>query len=52
MPKHIEVKNKTSLPGKGEPNSSADLLNPDGTHVFPHRHKWDWFKKPSRQVSE
>lgn len=31
MSKHIEVKNKTSLPGKGEPNSSADLLNPGGT---------------------
>ncbi|WP_174880497.1 hypothetical protein [Metabacillus niabensis] len=70
MPKHSEVKNKNSLPGKGEPNSSIDLLNPngtvkqrryydengrakedidfnhpdDGTHTFPHRHKWDWSK--------
>ncbi|WP_208587654.1 T7SS effector LXG polymorphic toxin [Gracilibacillus suaedae] len=78
MPKHIEVKNKTNLPGKGEPNSSADLLNPDGTvkqrryydengrakedidfnhsddgtHTFPHRHKWDWSKKPPRQKPE
>ncbi|WP_245805902.1 hypothetical protein [Bacillus alkalicellulosilyticus] len=78
MPKHIEVKNKTNLPGKGEPNSSADLLNPDGTvkqrryydengrakedidfnhsddgtHTFPHRHKWDWSKKHPRQKPE
>ncbi|MFP7416674.1 hypothetical protein [Priestia filamentosa] len=76
--KHREVKNKNSLPGKGEPNSSADLLNPDGTvkqrryydeqgrakedidfnhsddgtHTFPHRHKWDWSKKPPRQKPE
>nr|WP_223260260.1 pre-toxin TG domain-containing protein [Priestia megaterium] len=78
IPKHINVKNKTNLPGKGEPNSSADLLNPDGTvkqrryydesgrakedidfnhsddgtHTFPHRHKWDWSKKPPRQKQE
>jgi RHS repeat-associated protein len=78
MPKHSEVKNKNSLPGKGEPNSSVDLLNPngtvkqrryydekgrakedidfnhpdDGTHTFPHRHKWDWSKKPPRQKPE
>ncbi|MED4532071.1 LXG domain-containing protein [Metabacillus fastidiosus] len=78
MPKHSEVKNKNSLPGKGEPNSSTDLLNPDGTvkqrryydeqgrakedidfnhsddgtHTFPHRHKWDWSKKPPRQKPE
>ncbi|MEI3612824.1 hypothetical protein [Pseudogracilibacillus sp. SO30301A] len=78
MPKHIEVKNKTNLSVKGEPNSSADLLNhdgtvkqrryydengrakedidfnhsDDGTHTFPHRHKWDWSKKPPRQKSE
>ncbi len=77
-PKHSEVKNKNNLPGKGEPNSSADLLNPDGTvkqrryydeqgrakedidfnhsddgtHTFPHRHKWDWSKKPPRQKPE
>ncbi|WP_176465637.1 LXG domain-containing protein [Virgibacillus sp. 7505] len=76
--KHSEVKNKNSLPGKGEPNSSKDLLNPDGTvkqrryydengrakedidfnhsddgsHTFPHRHKWDWSKKPPRQKPE
>ena len=29
--KHKVVKNKSSLPSRGEPNSSADLLNPDGT---------------------
>lgn len=78
MRKHSEVKNKSSLPGKGEPNSSVDLLNPDGTvkqrryygengkakedidfnhpddgtHTFPHRHKWDWSKNPPRQKPE
>lgn len=31
MPNHSVVKNKNSLPGKGEPNSSADLLDPDGS---------------------
>ncbi|WP_228464381.1 hypothetical protein [Listeria seeligeri] len=31
MPNHSVVKNKNSLPGKREPNSSADLLNPDGS---------------------
>jgi len=67
-----------NLPGKGEPNFSADLLNSDGTvkqrryydeqgrakkdidfnhsddgtHTFPHRHKWDWSKKPPRQKPE
>ena len=67
-----------SLRGDGEPNSSADLLNPDGsvkqrryygpdgkaledvdfnhsddgTHEFPHRHKWDWNKRPPRQKGE
>ncbi|WP_412096105.1 T7SS effector LXG polymorphic toxin [Bacillus vallismortis] len=78
MPKHSEVKNKNSLPGKGEPNSSTDLLNSDGTvkqrryydekgrakedidfnhsddgtHTFPHRHKWDWTQKKPRQKPE
>jgi toxin YxiD len=77
-PNHYEIKNRNSLPGKGEPNSSSDLLNPDGTvkqrryydeqgrakedidfnhsddgtHTFPHRHRWDWSKKPPRQKSE
>jgi toxin YxiD len=77
-PNHHEIKNRNSLPGKGEPNSSSDLLNPDGTvkqrryydeqgrakedidfnhsddgtHTFPHRHKWDWSKSPPRQKSE
>ncbi|MEI5993339.1 hypothetical protein [Candidatus Enterococcus mansonii] len=63
---------------EGEPNSSADLLNDDGsvkqrryygpdglpiedidynhpddgTHEFPHRHKWDWNKKIPRQKGE
>lgn len=31
MPNHSVVKDKNSLPGKGKPNSSADLLNPDGS---------------------
>ncbi|WP_317913556.1 T7SS effector LXG polymorphic toxin [Carnobacterium maltaromaticum] len=76
--KHTEKKyskESNALDPKGEPNSSADLLNPDGsvkqrryydekgrvledidynhtdngTHVFPHRHKWDWNRKPARQ---
>ena len=65
----------SSLPAtKQAPNSSADLLNPDGsvkqrryydmdgkaemdidfnhtddgTHIFPHIHKWDWTQKPPR----
>ncbi len=73
-PKH-KVNNKDrSLPVKDEPNSSTDLLNPDGTikqrryydsdgkakedidynhtddgtHTFPHRHKWDWSQKKPR----
>jgi len=29
--KHKVEKDKSSLPAKGEPNSSTDLLNPDGT---------------------
>lgn len=64
------------LPTVGQPNSSSDLLNPDGsvkqrryygpdgkadedidynhsddgTHTFPHRHKWDWHTgKPIRK---
>lgn len=75
--KHKEVKHEdaSKLKGDGEPNSSADLLNPDGsvkqrryygpdgraiedidfnhtddgTHEFPHRHQWDWNKRPPRQ---
>ncbi|SPC41583.1 exported hypothetical protein [Carnobacterium divergens] len=69
------TKEKNSLDPRGEPNSSIDLLNPDGsvkqrryydengkvledidynhtdngTHTFPHRHKWDWKKSPPRQ---
>ncbi|WP_288394140.1 RHS repeat-associated core domain-containing protein [uncultured Vagococcus sp.] len=65
------------LDGKDTPNSSADILNADGTvkrrryygkdgravedidynheddgtHEFPHRHEWDWSKKPPRQDS-
>ena len=31
MSKHNEVKDKNNLPGKGEPNSSVDLLNPNGS---------------------
>lgn len=77
--KHKVFENKKkSLDGKGEPNSSADLLNPDGsvkqiryygpdgkpiedidfnhpddgTHEFPHRHQWDWNKRPPRQKGE
>ncbi|MEK4151735.1 T7SS effector LXG polymorphic toxin [Carnobacterium sp. FSL E2-0243] len=68
-------KDKNGLESEGEPNSSQDLLNPDGsvkqrryydkngdiledidynhtdngTHTFPHRHKWDWNKQPPRQ---
>ncbi len=75
---HNVVSDSNSLKGKGEPNSSADLLNPDGsvkqrryygpdgkpledidfnhsddgTHEFPHRHKWDWNKRPPRQKGE
>ncbi|MBC1361244.1 hypothetical protein HCJ09_07010 [Listeria welshimeri] len=78
MPKHIIVENKQSLPGKAMSNSSADLLNPDGsvkqrryydekgrakedidfnhsddgTHEFPHRHEWDWDRKPPRKPSK
>lgn len=40
-----KVSNKGSLPKEGEPNSSIDKLNSDGTHTFPHRHKWDWNQK-------
>lgn len=29
--KHKEESDKSNLPAKGEPNSSTDLLNPDGT---------------------
>ncbi|CAM2363602.1 hypothetical protein [Listeria seeligeri] len=49
MPDH-EVVEKGSLPKAGKPNSSADILNADGTHEFPHRHKWDWTnpEKPKR----
>ncbi|MBO0467510.1 hypothetical protein JZO73_08160 [Enterococcus plantarum] len=69
---------KRNLDKEGEPNSSADLLNDDGsvkqrryygpdglpiedidynhpddgTHEFPHRHKWDWNKKIPRQKGE
>ena len=77
--KHKVFENKKkSLDGKGEPDSSADLLNPDGsvkqrryygpngkpiedidfnhsddgTHEFPHRHQWDWNKRPPRQEGE
>lgn len=66
----------TSLPANGEPNSSTDLEEPDGslkqrryfgpdgkaekdidykhsngdgTHSFPHNHKWDWSKASPRQ---
>lgn len=70
----ISANNRFSIQGK--PNSSVDILNPDGsvkqrryfddlgravedidfnhaddgTHVFPHRHKWDWTNpdKPKR----
>ncbi len=65
-----------SLSAKGEPNSSIDLYNKDGTllqrrfygndgrasldvdfshgngdgsHTFPHMHKWDWTKNPPRE---
>lgn len=51
----------TSLPVKGDANSSADLLDPDGTvkqrryydtddgtHTFPHRHIWNWSQKKPR----
>ena len=63
------------LGSEGEPNSSKDLLNPDGSikqrryygedgkvledidynhsddgsHTFPHRHKWDWTNPKPRQ---
>ncbi|ENM1176368.1 hypothetical protein AB6R62_003038 [Listeria monocytogenes] len=75
MPDH-EVVEKGSLAKAGKPNSSADILNADGsvkqrryydekgrakedidfnhsddgTHEFPHRHKWDWTnpEKPKR----
>ncbi|WP_260511557.1 RHS repeat protein [Listeria marthii] len=75
MPNHKVVENG-GLPKDGKPNSSADILNPDGsvkqrryyddkgrakedidfnhsddgTHEFPHRHKWDWTNpaKPKR----
>ncbi|MBK1995008.1 hypothetical protein JI640_03560 [Listeria ivanovii subsp. londoniensis] len=75
MPNH-KVVEKGGLPKDGKPNSSADILNPDGsvkqrryyddkgkakedidfnhsddgTHEFPHRHKWDWTNpdKPKR----
>ncbi|MBF2485356.1 hypothetical protein [Listeria welshimeri] len=75
MPSH-KVVEKGGLPKDGKPNSSADILNPDGsvkqrryyddkgkakedidfnhsddgTHEFPHRHKWDWTNpdKPKR----
>ncbi|WP_086444250.1 hypothetical protein [Candidatus Enterococcus lemimoniae] len=69
---------KRNLDKEGEPNSSADLLNDDGsvkqrryygpdglpiedidynhpddgTHEFPHRHQWDWNKRPPRQKGE
>lgn len=74
---HIIEKNKFSLPAKGTPNSSIDLMangqlkqrryydekgnakididyfhGDDGTHVFPHRHTWDWGKIPPRQKGE
>lgn len=74
---HIIEKNKLSLPVKGTPNSSIDLIangqlkqrryydekgnakididyfhGDDGTHVFPHRHTWDWKKIPPRQKGE
>ncbi|MBP2099022.1 hypothetical protein [Enterococcus rivorum] len=71
----VEDDEANNLPSKGQPNSSTDLLNPDGsvkqrryygkdgkavedidfnhtddgTHEFPHRHKWDWKKKNPRQ---
>lgn len=55
-------KNLKNIKARGEPNSSTDLLNPDGyavenidythsdvgTHEFPHRHFWDWDKSFSR----
>ncbi|EOH95911.1 hypothetical protein UAY_03337 [Enterococcus moraviensis ATCC BAA-383] len=75
MPNHIVIQ-KGGLSKDGKPNSSADILNPDGsvkqrryydekgratedidfnhsddgTHEFPHRHKWDWSnpEKPKR----
>ncbi|ELX6563225.1 hypothetical protein SJ844_001731 [Listeria monocytogenes] len=75
MPNHKVVENE-GLSKDGKPNSSADILNPDGsvkqrryyddkgrakedidfnhsddgTHEFPHRHKWDWTNpaKPKR----
>lgn len=75
LSKHRVVE-EGGLPKNGEPNSSADILNPDGsvkqrryyddkgraiedidynhpddgTHEFPHRHKWDWSnpEKPKR----
>lgn len=31
MPNHSTIKNKNSLPGKGDSNSSMDLLNLDGS---------------------
>ncbi|WYJ84701.1 hypothetical protein IGL98_002248 [Enterococcus sp. DIV0840] len=69
---------KRNLDKEGDPNSSADLLNDDGsvkqrryygpdglpiedidynhpddgTHEFPHRHQWDWNKRPPRQKGE
>ncbi|MFS7207486.1 T7SS effector LXG polymorphic toxin [Carnobacterium divergens] len=68
-------KKKARLGSEGEPNSSKDLLNPDGSikqrryygedgkviedidynhsddgsHTFPHRHKWDWTNPKPRQ---
>ncbi|WP_252250314.1 hypothetical protein [Clostridium sp. ZBS13] len=73
-PNHKVDSNSKSLPAKGEPNSSIDKLNSDGTvkqrryydqdgkakedidynhtddgtHTFPHRHKWDWSQKKPR----
>ncbi|SBO17938.1 T7SS effector LXG polymorphic toxin [Carnobacterium divergens] len=72
--KHKVISDQKKLEGTGEPNSSSDLLNEDGsvkqrrwygkdgkaledidynhtddgTHTFPHRHKWDWSKIPPR----
>ena len=70
---------KRRLSGTGIPNSSEDLLKPDGkikqrryygpdgkaqedidydhpnedgTHIFPHRHEFDWTKNPPRQKSK
>lgn len=76
--KVIPADESKNLKRDGEPNSSEDLLNPDGsvkqrryygpdgraledidfnhpddgTHEFPHRHKWDWDKKVPRQKGE